>query len=101
MKKTKKLEKTPEIQTRPANSRLDGWRLINSGFKKKAYRGVGLLMSPEVKLVVEQGRILRARIVHRGIKMVIHVALFWLALFGNVISEKSHPFFYTQKSRNF
>ena len=38
--------------------------------------------------------------VSRGIKMVIHVALFWFALFGNVISEKSHPFFYTTQEEN-
>ena len=30
---------------------LDEWRFINSGMKKKAYGGIGLLISPEVQLV--------------------------------------------------
>ena len=48
-------------------------------FKKNAYGGVSLLMSPEVKHVdddfhvVEQGRILRVRIVYCDIKIVNHV----------------------------
>ena len=63
----------------PEHSGLEGWKLINSGFKKKAYGGVALLMSPEVTLVdddfevIEQGRILRAKVKYRGIKLMIHV----------------------------
>ena len=51
---------------------ISKWTFINSGFKKKAAAGVGIVLSPQVKLIekeiILEGRILTARIVLNGIK---------------------------------
>ena len=52
---------------------LKGWTFINSGLKGKASAGVGIALSPDVKLEdienIIEGRILLARIVLHGIKI--------------------------------
>ena len=70
---------TENFEEWPEMAELTGWKFINSGMKKQAYGGVGLLISPEVELVdndfevIDQGRILRAKIIYRGVKLIIHV----------------------------
>ena len=55
------------------DTELNGWTYINSGLKCKASVGVGIALSPEVKLIdidnILDGRILLARIVLHGIKI--------------------------------
>lgn len=55
------------------DAELNGWTFINSGLKCKASAGVGIALSPEVKLIdidnILEGRILLARIVLHGIKI--------------------------------
>ena len=53
---------------------LSGWTFINSGLKSKASAGVGIVLSPEVKLIdiddkILDGRILLVRIILHGIKI--------------------------------
>ena len=53
---------------------LSGWTFINSGLKSKASAGVGIVLSPEVKLIdiddkILDGRILIVRIILHGIKI--------------------------------
>ena len=55
------------------DSELNGWTFINSGLKCKASAGVGIALSPDVKLIdienILEGRILLARVVLHGIKI--------------------------------
>ena len=51
-----------------------GWKFIYSGLKSKAKAGVGIVLSPEVKLIdiddnIFDGRILLVRIILHGIKI--------------------------------
>ena len=53
---------------------LSGWKFINAGLKSKASAGVGIVLSPEVKLIdndnkILGGRILLMRIILHGIKL--------------------------------
>ncbi len=52
---------------------LNGWTYINSGLKSKASAGVGIALSPNVKLVditdILEGRILLVRLILRHIKI--------------------------------
>ena len=53
---------------------LCGWTFINSGLKSKASAGVGIALSPDVKLIdidnsILDGRILLVRIILHGIKI--------------------------------
>ena len=53
---------------------LVGWKFINSGLKSKASAGVGIVLSPEVKLIdiddnILDGRILLVRLILHGIKI--------------------------------
>ena len=54
---------------------LKGWRVIYSGFKKKAQAGVGIILAPRAQLEdviqVKEGRIIGARVVLNGIKLSI------------------------------
>ena len=54
---------------------LKGWRVIYTGFKRKAQAGVGIVLAPHVCLEdildVEQGRILGARVNIHGLKLSI------------------------------
>ena len=54
---------------------LKGWRVIYSGFKKKAQTGVGIILAPQVQLEdviqVKEGRIIGARLVLIGTKLSI------------------------------
>ena len=64
-KNTIKFEKNPE---------LHGWQFIYSGLKSKASAGVGIVLSPDVKLIdiddnIFDGRILLVRIILHGIKI--------------------------------
>ena len=65
------------IDAWPEEAELDGWKFINSGFKRKAYGGVGIIMSPDVELVeyqvIDPGRILMAKLKYRGVNMLFHV----------------------------
>jgi hypothetical protein len=55
------------------DNHLNGWTFINSGLKVKASAGVGIVLSPNVKLVdmeiILEGRILIARVILHGIKI--------------------------------
>ena len=64
-KNTIKFEKNPE---------LHGWQFVYSGLKSKASAGVGIVLSPDVKLIdiddnIFDGRILLVRIILHGIKI--------------------------------
>jgi exonuclease III len=53
---------------------LEGWTYINSGMKMKASAGVGMALSPNVKIVdidnsIFEGRILLVRLILHGIKL--------------------------------
>ena len=52
---------------------LKGWKVIYSGFKRKAQAGVGIVLAPHVNLQdiihVEAGRIIGARVILNGIKL--------------------------------
>ena len=54
---------------------LKGWRVVYSGFKRKAQAGVAIALAPHVKLEdiihVEAGRIIGARVIINGIKLSI------------------------------
>ena len=62
--------RTVHFEKDPLNSK---WTYINSGFKKKAAAGVGIILSPQVKLIKSniwiEGRILSARIILNGSKI--------------------------------
>ena len=51
---------------------LKGWRVIYSGFKRKAQAGVAIVLAPHVQLkdvvYVEAGRIIAARVIINGLK---------------------------------
>ena len=56
------------------DAELCGWTFINSGLRSKASAGVGIVLSPDVKLVdiddtILDGRILLVRIILYGIKI--------------------------------
>ena len=56
------------------DDRLKGWSYINSGMKTKASAGVGIALSPNVKIVdidktIFEGRILLVRLILHGIKI--------------------------------
>ena len=52
---------------------ISKWTYINSGFKKKAAAGIGIILSPQAKLIDHEiwieGRIISARIIVNGIKL--------------------------------
>ena len=52
---------------------LNGWTFINSGLKVISSAGVGIALSPNVKLIdmeiILEGRILLARAIFHGIKI--------------------------------
>ena len=52
---------------------LKGWRFIYSGFPVKARAGVGIVLSPQVKLIEDkiwlEGRILSARLIGNGLRI--------------------------------
>ena len=54
---------------------LKGWKIISSGFKKKAQAGVAIVLAPHVKLedviYVKAGRIVGVRVIVSGIKLSI------------------------------
>ena len=54
---------------------LKGWRVIYSGFKKKAQAGVAIVLAPHVVLedtiFVKEGRIIGVRVIVNGIKLSI------------------------------
>ena len=84
----------------PIDAELDGWRFINSGLKKKAMSGVGILISPEVRLIdydeIEPGRILQMRLKFRGVKLLC------FAVYGptNVQCESAKSGFFNKLSRS-
>ena len=56
------------------DTELEGWSYINSGMKTKASAGVGIAISPNVKIIdidnsIFEGRILLARLILHGIKL--------------------------------
>ena len=60
--------------TKFKESEIEGWRYINSGLKSKASAGVGIVLSPDVKLIdindtILDGRILLVRVVLHGVKI--------------------------------
>ena len=56
---------------------LKGWKILSSGFKKKAQAGVAIVLAPHVKLedfiYVKAGRIVVVRVIVNGIKLYFHV----------------------------
>jgi len=54
---------------------LKGWRVIYSGFKKKAQAGVAIVCAPNVtvedEIFVKEGRIVAARVIVNGTKLSI------------------------------
>ena len=65
MQETHILEKPIKFEN---DEELSGWRFINAGLKSKASAGVGIVLSPEVKLIdiddkILDGRILLVRII--------------------------------------
>ena len=52
---------------------LNGWQFVNSGMKLKSRAEVGLILSPNVKIVdinnIFEGRILLVRLILHGIKL--------------------------------
>ena len=54
---------------------LKGWRVIYSGFKKKAQAGVAIVLAPHVILedtiLVKEGRIIGVRVIVNGIKLSV------------------------------
>ena len=56
------------------DTELEGWTYINSGMKTKASAGVGIALSPNVKIIdidnsIFEGRILLVRLIIHGIKL--------------------------------
>ena len=55
------------------NTELKGWQFVNSGMKMKSRAGVGLALSPKLKIVdinnILEGRILLVRLILHGIKL--------------------------------
>ena len=55
------------------DTELKGWQFINSAMKLKSRAGVGLILSPNVKIVdinnIFEGRILLVRLILHGIKL--------------------------------
>ena len=49
------------------DAQLKGWTFVNSGMKMKASAGVGIALSPNVKIL--EGRILSIRLILHGIKL--------------------------------
>ena len=54
---------------------LKGWRVIYTGFKRKAQAGVAIVLAPHVRLDdimdIEQGRIIGARVRIKGLKLSV------------------------------
>ena len=73
---------------------LTGWTFINSGLKVKSSAGVGIALSPNVKLIdmeiILEGRILLARIILNGIK----ISAFCAYAPTEVYAESSKQSFY-------
>ena len=60
--------------TKFKQSEIEGWTFINSGLKSKASAGVGIVLSPDVKLIdiddtILDGRILLVRVILHGVKI--------------------------------
>ena len=72
---------------------LCGWTFINSGLKSKASAGVGIALSPDVKLIdiddtILDGRILLVRIILHGIKISAFCAYAPTELYADSTKEK-------------
>ena len=79
--------------TKFENNELSGWKFINSGLKSKASTGVGIVFSPEVKLVdiddtIIDGRILLVRITLHGIKISAFCAYAPTELYADSTKDK-------------
>ena len=74
----------------------DGWTFINSGLKRKAASGVGMILSPGTKLLdmtpIIEGRILHTLIIVKGIK----ISAFCIYSPTNTAGESSKDTFYAQ-----
>ena len=75
------------------DTELCGWTFINSGLKSKASAGVGIVISPDVKLVdiddtILDGRILLVRIVLHGIKISAFCAYAPTELYADSTKDK-------------
>ena len=75
------------------DAELSGWMFINSGLKSKSSAGVGIILSPEIKLIdiddnILDGRILLVRLVLHGIKISAFCAYAPTELYADSTKEK-------------